>query len=176
MSTLLTPSNLAERLDALLDAMTSAYARLGDLSDAHREAIRTADARAVELVLQRESLVFREVQKLDHQRRELVALAHSSFPALRLSPAERTTLTQLAALTPDTRRGTLTQKAADLRSLVKGVQERNASIMSAATSLLAHMEGVMRHVARQLSHTGTYSRRGVVEAGAGVVSAVDLKS
>lgn len=172
----LTPAALADNLDSLLDSMSSAYTRLGDAGDAHREAIRSADARAVELAVQRESLIFRELQKLDHQRRELVALAHAAFPPLRKTPAERTTLTQLASQTPDTRRGVLTAKAASLRMLVQSVQDRTAGIASAASSLLAHMEGVMRQVARQLSHSGTYSRRGVVEAGGSVVSAVDIRS
>ncbi len=172
----LTPGSLADRLDALLDAMAAAYARMGEVSDAHREAIRSADAYAVEDAVQRESIIFRELQKLDHQRRELVVLAHASFPMLRRTPADRTTLTQLAAHAPDTRRGVLTTKATELRDLVRGVQDRNASIRNAASALLAHMEGVMRQVARTLSHTGTYSRRGVVEAGGSVVSAVDLRS
>jgi hypothetical protein len=34
----------------------------------------------------------------------------------------------------------------------------------------------MRQVGRQLSHAGTYSRRGYVDAGGMVVSAVDLRS
>ncbi|HEX2836540.1 MAG TPA: flagellar protein FlgN [Phycisphaerales bacterium] len=173
---MLSPTSLADRLDTLLDALASAYTRLADASDAHREAIRTADTRGVEAAVQRQTVLFRELQKLDHQRRELVALAHASFPALRKTPAERTTLTQLAATAVDTRRGELAVKAGNLRSIVASVQERNASIRSAAASLLAHMEGVMRQVARQMSHTGTYSRRGVVEAAAGVVSAVDLRS
>ena len=46
----------------------------------------------------------------------------------------------------------------------------------ATVSLLAHMEGLMRHVGRRLSHAGTYGRRGVVEAGGVVVSCVDLRS
>jgi hypothetical protein len=167
---------LADRLSTLLDALTSAYARLADAGEAHTEAIRAADARAVEAAVQREHAIFRDLQKLDHQRRELVALAHNAFPSLRKGAPERTTLTQLAALAPDTRRAELTTKAADLRTLIQSVQQRTHSVRSAAASLLAHMEGVMRQVARTLSHSGTYSRRGVVEAGGSVVSALDLRS
>ncbi|MFO0831392.1 MAG: flagellar protein FlgN [Phycisphaerales bacterium] len=173
---LLSPDQLGDRLETLLDSLSSAYHRLGDAGEAHRDAIRAADAGRVSASVERETLLFQELQRLDHHRRELVALAHASFPSLRKTAPDRTTLTQLAALSPDHRRGVLAAKAESLRALVREVQVRNASIMSAATSLLAHMEGVMRQVARQMSHTGTYSRRGVVEAVAGVVSAVDLRS
>jgi hypothetical protein len=38
------------------------------------------------------------------------------------------------------------------------------------------VEGLMRHVGRKLSHAGTYGRRGVVEAGQQVISALDMKT
>ena len=176
MSTLLTPALLHDRLGALLDAMLSAYERLASAGEAHRDAIRAADTRAMDAAVMRQTILFREVSGLDQKRRELVAHAHTSFPGLKRSTPDKTTLTQLASFAPDTARGALVDRADALRALAKRVHEQSSGIRSAALSLMAHMEGVMRQVARQLSHTGTYSRRGVVEVGSSVLTAVDLRT
>ncbi len=176
MTALLSPSMLAERLNTLLDGLIAAYERLAVAGMGHREAIRTADTHGMDRAVRAQTAMFRELAKLDQQRRELVAHAHASFPALSRTATDRTTLSQLATLASDSKRADLARKAEALRAVVRGVQEQNTGIKTATLSLVAHVEGIMRQVARQLSHTGTYSRRGVVEAVPGVLSAVDLST
>jgi hypothetical protein len=70
----------------------------------------------------------------------------------------------------------LMSKAAALKEQIAAVNEQTRTIKAATVSLVAHMEGLMRQVGRQLSHSGTYTKRGYVEAGGCVVSALDLRS
>jgi hypothetical protein len=92
--------------------------------------------------------------------------------AKRQSPV---TLTDLVGVCTDRDRLELQGLAKELKTRVMRTRELTQSLRSATTTLLAHMEGLMRQVGRHLSHAGTYSKRGVVEP-ALVVSAVDLRS
>ena len=87
---------------------------------------------------------------------------------------EKVTLSDLAKCTPGDVRGKLAAAAATLRALVTRVSQEAASLRSATMTLMAHMEGLMRQVARSLSHAGTYGQRGVV-AGNQIVTSLDVR-
>lgn len=64
--------------------------------------------------------------------------------------------------------------AGRLRFLLADIETQNSTLRTATAVLISHMEGLMRQVARRLSHSGTYGRKGYVETVPTVVSAVDL--
>lgn len=175
-STPMTASLLAEQLESLLADFTRAYAALKDQTSAHREAIRQADTRAMQEAMDAQSLSVGTLAKLEQRRRELVALSCTRFAPLASKRSTAITLTDLCQCVPDADRARLTTQAAELKALVAEVNEQTRTIKAATVSLLAHMEGLMRQVGRQLSHAGTYSRKGFVEPGGMVVSALDLRS
>jgi len=170
----ITPATLAEALSALLGDFSSVYRLLRSNVQSHREAIQRADANAIAQALEQQQTLARNAATCDQRRRELVARSVRAFPTLANSPQDKVTLSDLARCAPDSLRGQLMSAAAALRTLVSTVAAESASLRSATITLMAHMEGLVRQVGRSLSHAGTYSRRGVVEAGSPVLSAVDL--
>ena len=172
----LTPDLLLEQLDALLAGFTRTYQQLAAATQQHQDAIRDADRAAIGRATAAQSALVEDLARLEQRRRELIALACTRFAPLAAKRTTAITLTDLCACVPDRARAGITQRAADLRALVSSVEEQTRTIRAATSSLLAHMEGLMRQVGRQLSHAGTYSRRGYVDAGGMVVSAVDLRS
>lgn len=172
----MTPDMLLAQLDELLDGFTATYQRLSAAAEEHREAVRAADRAAIDRATRVQSALVEELAVLEQRRRELVALSCTRFPTLAAKRATAITLTDLCACVPARARAALAQRAADLRALIASVEEQTRTLRAATASLLAHMEGLMRQVGRQLSHAGIYSRRGYVEAGGAVVSAIDLRS
>jgi hypothetical protein len=172
----MTPSALCERLESLLEGLHAAYVRLGEHAAAHREAIRQADTPALAETTAAQSRSLDTLARLEQQRRELVAASCTRFPTLASKRSTVITLTDLCACVPEQDRPRLTTRARELRTLIESVNEQTTTIKAATVSLVAHMEGLMRQVGRQLSHAGTYTRRGYVEAGGCVVSALDLRS
>jgi hypothetical protein len=173
---MLTSDTLASELESLLAAFSSQYESLHVQTVAHREAIRKADGAAVQATAERQAVIAKELGTLDQRRRELVARACGQFPGLTGKPSVAITLTDLTTCVGGTQRGRLVTAAADLKKLISRVHEQTSTIKAATVSLVAHMEGLMRQVGRQLSHAGTYSNRGFVEPGGMVVSALDLST
>ena len=170
----LTFSAVGEQLGVLIDRLTERYTVVLRLLREHHEAIRRADGAAVGEVTERQTLVIAEIEALDRRRRDLVAAAAAAFP--QAAQGRTLTITHLAALLPEPDRSRLTNGAERLRELAGEVKERSASIRAATATLVAHVEGLVRQVGKQLSHAGTYGRRGVVESGQPVLSALDLRS
>lgn len=170
----LSPTVLAEALGGLLRDFTDVYERLAASVAGHREAIRRADATAIASATSEQQRLTREAAACDQRRRELVARSVRAFAVLAGTPVDKVTLSDLAKCTPESVRAKLTAAAASLRTLVTRVSQEAASLRTATMTLMAHMEGMVRQVGKTLSHAGTYSRRGVVEAGSVVVGAVDL--
>ncbi len=175
LADLLTPDATSQRLRELLTDFITAYTTLEAVVIAHRDAIRRADTQAMQIAIDHHAALMRDLSSLEFRRCELVARATSSFPQLSTNTRHPITLSDLTSACPAHDRNQLLSLASDLKSRVTRVREITQSLRSATATLLAHMEGLMRHVARQLSHAGTYSRRGVVEP-ALVISAVDLRS
>ncbi len=161
----------ARALGALLDGLRGENEQLLGILRAHRDAIRRADGRAVEACTRAQGSILGRLADLEDRRRVLVAELCADPMGARGGPP---TLSCLAGRFPEPERGTLAEGAARLASLLAEVQRETATVRFATQSLVAHMSGLMRQVARSLSHAGTYSARGSVDAGAAVVSALDL--
>jgi hypothetical protein len=63
-----------------------------------------------------------------------------------------------------------------VRELVRRTSDLVRAVAAATRAMMLHVEGLMRQVDRHLSHAGTYGRRGTVEAGGPVLSALDLRT
>jgi hypothetical protein len=83
------------------------------------------------------------------------------------------TLPSLAAAFPHAR-DTLTALADRIRDVAGRLSREQRAVRIAAEALAEHMQGLMKQVARKLSHAGTYGRRGSVDARIQVTSALDL--
>lgn len=169
------PARLFDDLSGVLDGFVAAYESLLTAVGQHRAGVRRADGGAVAAAAARQATLHATIAGLDRRRRELVVAACSACPDLAGVHPSVVTMRDLAAASPAGVRASMTARAERLRELVRLVHEETRTIRAATESVLAHLEGLMRQVGRQLSHAGTYTRRGFVEPGGVVVSAVDVK-
>ncbi len=192
----------ADRLDRLLADLHAAYARLDAIADARARAVSAADTARITRAITDENEIVQRLAALDAERASIVrdAAQQTSAPAA-LDPV-RTTITDLVGLIEngfahgrDARatitnggvgpnsgtgvspvQGALLEAAAALRRLIERVQAKNAATRIAAEKLAKHMQGLIRAAEGWHSHSGAYSRSGVVRAGATVVTALDCVS
>lgn len=166
---------LATTLEALLADFTRHYERVESSLAAQREGIRRADSQMIATAQRQHEGLARSIAQCDQRRRELVVRTRTAFASLANLQGEKITLSDLARCAPEHQRHELLSAATALRTLVARVASESASLKSATMTLVAHMEGLIRQVGRTLSHSGVYSKRGVVEPGGMVVSAVDVR-
>lgn len=136
------------------------------LSAEHREAITRADAGALRRCVAAQRQATARIQELDRRRRGIAA-------GILPGPEQKVAAVADALGEPWGRR--VLDAGRSLRAAVERVNAENRVLAAAASSLLGHMNGLIAQVGRSLSHTGTYTRRGSVEAGAQVVSGMDVK-
>lgn len=161
---------LGALLTQLLDANTALHANLVE----QRDAIRAAEPQRVQRVTEEHRRLISGLAALDQRRRELIVELSMS---LSLPRASRTpSLSELARVLPEPDRTRVLTLAAQVRDRVEQVHRESASLRSAARTLAAHMEGLMRHVGRQLTSAGVYSPRGQLTPGGSFAVALDLKS
>jgi len=161
-------SELTGKLSPLLDELIEAHEALLDAAVSHRSAISRADAAAMNESGDRQAAELARIASLDQRRRQLAA----PF-ATRESGPKGPTVRDLAAHLDEAERSAVIERSDRLRELVERVQREHGTVRAAAESLVAHMEGLMRQVARRLSHAGTYGPQGVVGPDR-VVSGIDL--
>ncbi len=169
-----TLDEIARELGALLGLYEAAYSRWLASADAQRAALRVGNGRGVEAAANDLRGVLEHIATLEPRRG---ALVNAAATALGLTGAGRPlTLRDVARALPSAEGGALAAHAARVRELAARAQEETASLAGATRTLLWHVEGLVRHAARQLSHAGTYTPRGVVEPGRTVLSSLDLRS
>lgn len=157
-------------LAQLLEANTALHANLVE----QREAIRAAEPRRAQRLVEEHGRLIGVLASLDQRRRELVVELSRSMALARAGGTA--TLSELAAHLAEPERTRVGTLAGQVRARVEEVHRESASLRSAARSLAAHMEGLMRHVGRQLTGGGVYSPRGQVTGGGSLAVALDLKS
>lgn len=165
-------------LERLLRALLSAHESLLDVTRRHHQAVRQADPTRCRHLLDEEQRVLASIAELEVSRQALVQRAMKEAAHLVGTPGGPATLARLrdlALLAPPERRPTLLDLSDRLRSLIQVVQQEQALLRVVTRVLTAHMEGLMRQVARSLSHTGTYAKGGVIPAGAPVVTSLDVR-
>lgn len=161
-------------IDALLTASLEENARLLALAERHHAALRRADGVAAAACAEEQDACLRRIAELDQRRVALVQAFQASRAHAAGGPGGGPlTITDLTSAVPEPDRTRLREKAATLRDLMARIRAEYQTIQLATRSLLAHMEGLMRQIGRQLSPSGTYGRRGYVE-NAGSACAIDL--
>jgi len=151
---------LAAELASVLEELLNAQGALLELTRRHRSAISRADARAIASCVTDHAAVLASMSTLEARRRSVVARLSAGT-----RPVKTPTLSELAERVAEPWRARAVDLAARLKDAVRTVQEEQRALKLATESLLAHMDGIVRRVAKALSHAGTYSARGVVEAG-----------
>lgn len=161
---------LAALLTEFLEANVALHANLVE----QREAVRAAQPQRARQLTEAHAHLVTKLAAIDQRRRELVVTLSKSLALPRVSRA--TTLTDLARHLPEPDRTRVLSLAEKVRERVGLVHHESASLRAAARTLAAHMEGLMRHVGRQLTSAGVYSPRGQLTPGGSFAAALDLKS
>jgi hypothetical protein len=160
-SNTLTPSQ-CDALESLLFDLERHAVESARLADEHRVAVATADTAALARCVAAQQRSASELMGLESRRTTLLKSI-----GLRVSGQGRVTLSQLAALAPAPRAQSLTATAARVKMLLSDAAQRRESVRLASLSLMAHMAGVVRQIARYMSDTKTYAPpyRAAVAAG-----------
>lgn len=165
------PEPLVRDLAGLLAALLAAHEDYLALLLEHRAAIRSAKPGLAAETTERQTRALERIAMLEESRRVLVqqVLDAGLWPQRTL-----VTLSGLAELS-GALRTPLLETAQRLRTVIGRVQQEQGVLVRVTRSLSAHIEGLMRHVAKAASHAGTYGRRGVVGCAA-VMTALDVRS
>lgn len=149
-----------DRLWEILDEMAQRAEELAGLVRDQREAVRRMEPGAIRDATQRQATVSARLRELDAARAQLAGAATLSTLARNLpEPGGRQ-----RALRLDQR----------IRAAAAAMGREGAVMRATAGAMLGHIEGLMRAVARELSHTGAYGPRGTVLAGPPVTSGIDI--
>ena len=143
---------LATRLESLLTELHDQYTAMALQVGLHRSALSCADGRGAEACALAEAQTLAAIAELEQRRRELVAASCTRFPSLGNKMAQTITLSDLAGAVDESQRPRLLSRAKEVRALIGAVLEQLRMMKGATRSLLAHMDGLMRQVGKQLSH------------------------
>jgi hypothetical protein len=174
VATIADRGKLAGEVESLLDELLAQHEAWRGLQADQRNALRRADGDGVEDVVGRQSAVLQRIADLEERRRAVVKAACASGAVARADATGPVTLTQIAEALPEPGRGRLLDLAGRLKALLADIDSQNRMLKSATHTLVTHMEGLMRQVARTISHSGTYGRRGYVDSTPTVVSGMDV--
>lgn len=158
---------LAVELESILRELAVHQNDLLILATEHRAAIARADTSAIASCVERQAAILERSRATEQRRRTLIET---------WAPRERgITLTDLACRVEEPARTRLLALGGQVRSLVERLARENRIVRAATESLMAHMDGLVRQVARRLSQSGTYSRRGGIDTGAPLLAGIDLR-
>ena len=172
-----TPRKVADELAGLFAQLSETYTSVLESLEAHAAALAAADTQAVGRCVSDQEQLLARVAHIDQRRREIVAGACSCVPELaKAAAAGPLTVSAVASALATQDVEKLLEAGTRVKQLIEHAKQRSEGVRTATAVMLAHVEGLMRHVGRKMSHSGTYGRRGVVEVGQQVVSALDMKS
>jgi len=161
----------AERLEAALRGLAEQYALLESIGAERLAALRCADLPGVARAMARENEAVQRIAALDRDRAAAAAEVGASVGLPRAQEPRAGTLAQRLA---EPARSALLEASGALRAIVERVHAQSQRAIAASQTLASHMQGLIRTAERSLSHSGAYGRRGVVEPGPAVVSALDV--
>lgn len=148
-----------DQLWPVLDEMAERAEELVGLIREQQGAVRTMDPEAIRDTTARQATVAARLRELEARRATLAG------------PAP---LSQLASSMPDPGRQRAAAIAGRIARASAALAREGAIMRACAGAMLGHIEGLMRAVARELSHTGAYGPQGTVAAGQQVVSGMDI--
>lgn len=158
----------AQRLESLIGELTQIHERLLEVTREHRSAVRKANTAGVATCVREQRELIARIGRVDEERRALIA---EMLPGV---PAREVTLTRLARMFPNLSRDRLEASAASLRGLIELIAHENRAIAQATSTLLGHMDAMVRQISSALSQSGTYGRCGSVRADAHIACGIDL--
>lgn len=164
---------LCEALERLVCDLIECYEGLERVGERRMAAIRGAKARELSASVREENELVQRVAELEKHR---VAIVGAYAKRMGSEAKVQTKLSWIAERLEGEageRIGGLVER---LRVTIQRVQGRNEVAQEATVSLAMHMRGLLRKVAEQLNHARTYGRGGLVEPGARVMSALDVRS
>ncbi|GAB4544229.1 MAG: hypothetical protein Tsb0013_01170 [Phycisphaerales bacterium] len=159
------------RLESLVSELVSCYERLVALAGVRLEAIRQSDARGLASCVREENQIVQRVAELERERADVVGVLAERMGS---SARSSTRITWIARRLKGPEGERIAGKCETLRALASSLHATNTVARQAAEHLSNHMTGLLQAVARHLNHAKTYSRTGGVDAGARVVSALDI--
>lgn len=164
-----------DHLDTLLRELIAEHESLLAVTIEHRKALSEADLSGLSRCIQEQNRLVQRIAAIDIRRATVVRSiqAADGTPA---GSADAPTVSAIAGAAPEPARSRLLGLGGRLRDLLNTLHREHQSLKLAAETLAAHVDGVMRQVCRHLSHTGTYARSGSVEAGAGVMTGLDVRT
>lgn len=164
---------LLAALERLVGGLLVCYEELESVGERRMVAIRRARSGEIASCVREENELVQRVAELEKQR---VVIAEAYAKRLGSAEGAQTRLSWIAERLGGEEGERVRGQVERLRGVIEGVQRRNAVSVEATTSLAMHMRGLLRKVAERLNHAKTYGRGGLVEAGATVVSALDVRS
>lgn len=164
-------------LESVLNEQLAVYARMLALAKEHRDAIAQADPRRIRACVEAQSETARLAAELEDRRRALAdALAGPRAAPKPGAAIPRPTLRAAAERLPEAVRARVLAAGERLKETLAALHAEHETVRRASLALAAHMDGLVRQVARRLSLTGVYGRAGDVDAGRPVAAALDLST
>ena len=170
-----TPAEQVNMMERLLRAQLEGWRRAVQVTERQREALRTADAPALERIGLEQQHIAKTLSTLDQQR-ERLALAMQKRMAPKAANLLPLTNLLAAASVDDAQRERLATIAAELRSTIETAKRRSSIVRDAAETLNKHIAGIQQMVHSVMSRARVYGRRGRLAMGSATPAAVDIKS
>lgn len=148
-----------DQLWDILDEMAERAEELAALVRDQRDAVRRMELSAIRETTERQAQVSARLRQLESARAQVVGKA---------------TLASLSRDLPAPARQRALSLDQRIRTAAAAIGREGAVMRDCAGAMLAHIDGLMRAVARELSHTGAYGPRGTVMVGPQVVSGIDV--
>lgn len=158
-------------LTDLLDALISHQRRQAAVAVQHRAAIRCANVQALAAAIAEQRALAEQLAVLQARRIHVTdSLCAGTTTAGANRSAVRTTasLRELVVRASEPARARLMALLDSLRAVVNANAESTAVLHHASRGMLMHISGVLDHVRRKVSASGTYSRR-VADNSSGLV-------
>lgn len=164
---------VAAELDQVSAALERAVEALSGLANERLDALRRADAGAIARCVGQENELVQSVAGLEARRASASAALSARLGG---TGPEAARLSWLAERIDGPVGRRLRERSARLSAGLVALRRVNGVGEMAASRLSAHMEGLWRQAAASLNHAKVYGRRGAVDPGPRVVSAVDVRS
>jgi hypothetical protein len=152
-----------DELHGLLAALIEEHRKLLAESQRHQTAIRAMDVPAMDMSRVRQEGLRARIASLEARRRPIIdALA----PGYKGPPL---TLTKLAEMLPPARTRLLAQRN-ELRDLIGQIKQNTHVAGRVATSVLRHLNSVVRMLSGAVQQAGVYTKQGVPKLSARIGS------
>ncbi len=167
---------IGAELEGLIALLIDRHAGLLGAVKDHRGALARADAVAMERSVHTQNEHVQVIAELERRRLAVLARLAEVTGQDKAQASQKPTISWAASLLPEPLRGRVLAAGAVLKERLTELAAQTKVVRQAAEAMAGQMEGLFRQVAQRLSHSGTYTPRGRVEARTQVVTALDIRS